>query len=152
MKNSLKTVKKVVMFIVGIFINALGIVLITKTNLGTAQISSIAYVVSLSYSSISFGMATFLLNVSFIIMQLIILKGKMNFELLLQLPVSFLLGFFISVYMRLFSGLMLDGMLLKLAILLLGCIILAFGISVEIAPDIVKIPGKGIVYLISKKN
>lgn len=79
MKNSLKTVKKVVMFIVGIFINALGIVLITKTNLGTVQISSIAYVVSLSYSSISFGMATFLLNVSFIIMQLIILKGKMNF-------------------------------------------------------------------------
>lgn len=39
----------------------------------------------------------------------------------------------------------------KVICLLIGCVILALGISVEIAPDIVKIPGEGIVFTISKE-
>lgn len=69
---------KVLFFIVGVFINSLGIVLITKSNMGTSQISSISYVVSLKFQQIDFGMATFLLNVVFLIVQMAILRKKID--------------------------------------------------------------------------
>ena len=66
------------MFILGIGINSFGIALITKGALGTSQISSIPYVLSLKYSKISFGTWTFLLNILFIIMQVILLKKEFH--------------------------------------------------------------------------
>lgn len=142
---------KVLFFIVGVFINSLGIVLITKSNMGTSQISSISYVVSLKFQQIDFGMATFLLNVVFLIVQMAILRKKIDIKIILQLPASFILGYFISVNMNILDVINLTTFLSKVICLLIGCVILALGISVEIAPDIVKIPGEGIVFTISKE-
>ena len=40
--------KRYLLFLVGLFINALGVSLITKASLGTSPISSIPYVLSLN--------------------------------------------------------------------------------------------------------
>lgn len=71
MKNKLF---RYLIFAVGIGINSFGIAFITKSNLGTSQISSIPYVLSLNFEKISFGMWTFLLNLLFIAMQIVLLK------------------------------------------------------------------------------
>ncbi|MGO5543541.1 hypothetical protein ACTQWG_13820 [Blautia sp. HCP3S3_H10_1] len=42
--------KRYLLFLVGLFINALGVSLVTKASLGTSPISSIPYVLSLNYS------------------------------------------------------------------------------------------------------
>ena len=39
--------KRYLLFLIGLFINALGVSLVTKANLGTSPISSIPYVLSL---------------------------------------------------------------------------------------------------------
>lgn len=143
---------KILFFVLGVFINSFAIVLITKGNLGTSQISSIPYVLSLIYENLTFGTATFILNVVFLLGQIFILKGKINIKILLQLPASFLLGYFINLNMVFLDFVNPDGFILKLICLLLGCVILAFGISIEVAPDIVKIPGEGIVFTISKEK
>lgn len=141
---------KVLCFALGVFINALGIDLITKSDLGTSQISSISYVASLKFNWLSFGMSTFLLNAIFMVMQVFILKGKINLKLLLQLPVSYLLGFFINMNMSILRFFQPTNLMTETISLVLGCVILGLGISIEVAPDIVKIPGEGIVATMSK--
>lgn len=46
-KNSLG--KRYIVFIIGLFVNSLGVSLITKASLGTSPISSIPYVLSLNF-------------------------------------------------------------------------------------------------------
>ncbi|MFZ7174232.1 DUF6198 family protein [[Pasteurella] aerogenes] len=48
-------------FFVGICVSSLGIVLITKADLGTSQISSVPYVLSLAFDWLTFGQATFVI-------------------------------------------------------------------------------------------
>lgn len=48
MSNSEK-LKRYLIFFVGLFINSLGVSLITKADLGTSPISSIPYVLSLNF-------------------------------------------------------------------------------------------------------
>ena len=41
--------KRYILFLIGLFINSLGVSLVTKANLGTSPISSIPYVLSLNF-------------------------------------------------------------------------------------------------------
>ncbi|MFR3881660.1 MAG: DUF6198 family protein [Lachnospiraceae bacterium] len=45
----METLKRYLIFLVGLFVNSLGVSLITKANLGTSPISSIPYVLSLNF-------------------------------------------------------------------------------------------------------
>ncbi|MDY6065848.1 MAG: DUF6198 family protein [Finegoldia sp.] len=146
-----KTLIKLALFLLGTFVNSLGIALITKANLGTSQISGISYVLSLKFENLSFGLITFLLNVVFLIMQIMILKSRTDLKIIAQLPVSFLLGFFVNISMGIFSFVDPNNFLAKVLFLLLGCTILGLGISIEVAPDIVKIPGEAIVFTIARE-
>ena len=51
-----KWIYRYVFFILGVAINSFGIAFVTKSAMGTSQISSIPYVFSLEFPSISFGM------------------------------------------------------------------------------------------------
>ena len=44
----METLKRYLIFLVGLFVNSLGVSLITKANLGTSPISSIPYILSLA--------------------------------------------------------------------------------------------------------
>lgn len=142
---------KIGVFLLGVFINSFGIALITKANLGTSQISGISYVLSLKYENLDFGTATFLLNVVFWLVQILILRSRTDLKTRLQLPVSFLLGSFININMAILQGVNPERPIFQWISLLLGCLILGLGISIELAPNIVKIPGEGIVYTISQE-
>ncbi|MCD7713929.1 MAG: hypothetical protein LUI08_03235, partial [Prevotella sp.] len=61
--------RKYLLFFVSLFVNAFGIVCITKAALGTSPISSVPYVLSLA-TPFSFGTYTFFLNILFIIAEM----------------------------------------------------------------------------------
>ncbi len=42
-----------------------------------------------------------------------------------------------------------ETLLIRIISLIIGCIILAFGISIEVAPNVIMVPGEGIVKAIS---
>lgn len=55
----------------------------------------------------------------------------------------------IDVSMQLLSFMEINNYFLKLLALLLGCVILACGISLEVSPNLLYVPGEGIVHAIS---
>ena len=68
--------KRYVIFLVGLFVNSLGVSFVTKANLGTSPISSIPYVLSLNFP-MTLGNFTILFSLLLIGLQLIILRKSM---------------------------------------------------------------------------
>ena len=83
--------KRYLIFILGLFVNSLGVSLITKANLGTSPISSIPYVLSLNFP-LSLGNFTVIFSLLLIFLQLLILGRNFKAEHALQIPVSFAFG------------------------------------------------------------
>lgn len=137
-------------FVLGVAINSFGVAFITKSALGTSQISSVPYVLSLWKPSMSFGMTTFLFNMLFILGQVLLLKRDFRPLQFLQIAVNILFSGLIDVSMALLWFFQPETLLMRLVSLLVGCVILAVGISIEVAPDTLVVPGEGIVRAISQ--
>ena len=145
-----RQIERLVWFSAGILINSFGIVLITKGALGTSQISSIPYVLSLQLPSISFGMFSFIMNMVYIVLQALLLRRQFKPIHLLQIVVNVVFSASIDVFMAMLSFYAPQQLFTRVLSAVAGCIVLAFGISVEVAPDLIMVPGEGIVAAISK--
>lgn len=122
--NKKDLLKRYLIFLAGLFVNSLGVALITKANLGTSPISSIPYVLSLNFA-LSLGSFTIIFSILLIVLQIVILGKNFKPESLLQIPVSIAFGFFIDFSMILLNALNPQMYAAKVAYLLIGCLILA---------------------------
>ena len=82
----MEKLKRYLVFLVGLFINSLGVSLITKADLGTSPISSIPYVLSLNFP-FTLGQFTIAFSLLLILIQLVILRRNFKAEHLLQIPI-----------------------------------------------------------------
>ena len=140
----METLKRYLIFLVGLFINSLGVSLITKANLGTSPISSIPYVLSLNFP-FTLGNFTIFFSIFLIVLQLIILRKNFKLEHILQIPVSIIFGYFIDFAMILLSWVNPEEYLMKIVYLLIGCLILGVGVYMEVLADVVMLPGESFV-------
>ena len=136
--------KRYLIFLVGLFVNSLGVSLITKANLGTSPISSIPYVLSLNFP-FTLGNFTIFFSIFLIVLQLIILRKNFKLEHILQIPVSIIFGYFIDLTMILFSWVNPEAYVMKIVYLLIGCLILGVGVYMEVLADVVMLPGESFV-------
>lgn len=139
---------KTFLFVLGMFISCYGIAVTTRGDLGTSPISSPAYVTSLVNSKITFGMATFVLNVIFLLGQICILKRKFPPIQLVQLPIAFLTGVFMDLSMFLTSFLHSGTYILNMFLVILGSAILGLGLATTIYANLTYMPGDGLVKVI----
>ena len=140
----METLKRYLIFLVGLFVNSLGVSLITKANLGTSPISSIPYVLSLNFP-FTLGNFTIFFSIFLIVLQLIILRKNFKLEHILQIPVSIIFGYFIDLTMILFSWVNPEAYIMKIVYLLIGCLILGVGVYMEVLADVVMLSGESFV-------
>ena len=140
----MEKLKRDLIFLVGLFVNSLGVSLITKANLGTSPISSIPYVLSLNFP-FTLGNFTIFFSIFLIALQLIILRKNFKLEHILQIPVSIIFGYFIDLTMILFSWVNPEAYIMKIVYLLIGCLILGVGVYMEVLADVVMLPGESFV-------
>ena len=134
-----KLLEKYLLFIIGLYFLATGIVLILRSTLGTTPISSINYVLSLN-TSFSLGTWTFLINLLLIAGQFWFVRDCLNrrdtIEILLQIPFSFLFGLFIDLNMNLTAAIQPTHYITAIILLLAGCLVQAIGVVLEIKPRV----------------
>ena len=140
----MEKLRRYLIFLVGLFVNSLGVSLITKANLGTSPISSIPYVLSLNFP-FTLGNFTIFFSIFLIVLQLIILRKNFKLEHILQIPVSIIFGYFIDLTMILFSWVNPEAYIMKIVYLLIGCLILGVGVYMEVLADVVMLPGESFV-------
>ena len=132
----------------GLVIMAFGVAFSIKGGLGTSPISSLPYVLSFRFP-VTLGQFTFAMNLFFILGQVLLLRRDFQPIQLLQVAVNAVFSAFIDVSMGLLSWLEISSLPMAVLVLVLGCAVLAFGISVEVAPRVLMVPGEGIVQAIA---
>ena len=149
-----KYVVKYLIFIIGLYFLAAGIVLILRSSLGTTPISSVNYVLSLN-TPMTLGTCTFLVNILLILGQFWFIRDRMTrrdtMEILLQLPFSMLFGLFIDFNMALTEVLHPTHYVMAIVLLLVGCLIQAVGVVLEIKPRVVMMSAEGFVNYASRR-
>lgn len=138
-------------FAVGVIINSFGIAFITKAALGTSPVSSVPYVLSL-YFPLSLGVMTFIINAIYVALQFVLLGRDIKKIQLLQLVVNLVFSAAIDVSMELLVWMNPTGIVARVASLLVGCAILAFGVALEVAPGVLMVPGEGMVNALSRRT
>ena len=144
----MEKLKRYAVFLIGLFINSLGVSLITKADLGTSPISSIPYVLSLNFP-LTLGQFTIAFSLLLILIQLAILRRNFKAEHLLQIPVSILFGYFIDLTMELLFFIHPQTYIASVIYLLIGCIILGFGVYTEVLANVAMLPGESFVRAVS---
>ena len=144
----MEKLKRYIIFLIGLFINSLGVSLITKANLGTSPISSIPYVLSLNFP-FTLGQFTIAFSLLLILIQLIILRRNFKAEHLLQIPISILFGYFIDLTMMLLFFVDPQSYISSVVYLLIGCLILGFGVYTEVLANVAMLPGESFVRAVS---
>ena len=144
-------VRKYALFLIGLFIASMGVAFSAKAGLGTSPVASVPYSVSLVSPLLSFGGWLNLLSVIQIITQIVILRGKCSWvEIAVQTVLAFVYGYLTDFSCRLISGIAVTGYPAQFIFMLLGCIILAFGIWVQFRGGVAMLPGEAMNRAISK--
>ena len=144
----MEKLKRYIVFLIGLFINSLGVSLVTKADLGTSPISSVPYVLSLNFP-FTLGQFTIAFSLLLILIQLTILRRNFKMEHLLQIPISILFGYFIDLTMMLLFFVNPESYISSVAYLLIGCLVLGFGVYTEVLANVAMLPGESFVRAVS---
>jgi len=144
-----KLLKRCIVLVIGLFIMAIGVALSIKANLGTSPVSCVPYIYSFAFP-ITVGVLSIIVNVLIILLQIVILRKDYQLIQLVQLPVALIFGFFIDFAMFLLSGLQTSNYIYQWALCLLSCVIIAFGVFLEVKANVTYLAGEGLSIAISK--
>lgn len=146
--------RRYILFAVSLFVNAMGIAFITKALLGTSPITSVTYVLSM-FTPLTIGQWTIVLNLLFVLFELPFMTRKeLKDDLrmfLLQIPISLCFGTFIDLSMNMLYWLEPVKYIDQIIYLLVGCVILAAGITLEVKPNVAMMAGEYFVRVISQR-
>ena len=140
-----ETIKRYIIFTIGMFFTAFGVAISKHSNLGVSTISSFPSVVSYKFDFISFGVWSMIWNLILVALQMVILRKNFHPIQFWQIPVSFIFGYFIDLGAWMISPISSNTYITQIILVIAGMIVLAFGVSLTFIADVVMNPGEGIV-------
>lgn len=147
--------KRYILFIISLFFSALGVAFTKSGELGVSPISSVPNVLSLRFAEVSMGNWLIIWNCLLIVGQIIILRKKFKPIQLLQVPLSFLFGWFTDFGMWLVDFIPAESYPVRLAFVFIGVVILGFGIALSVIANVIMNAGEAFVKAVAdtiKKN
>ena len=140
---------RIVFCVLGLFIAGLGVAVTKKGELGVSPISSVANVLSLKFTFLTLGNWLIIWNCILILGQILILRRRFQLFQLLQIPLSFLFGYFTDFGVWLLSFTKTDAYYMRLLMVFLGTVILGLGISISVIANVILNSGEAFVKAIA---
>ena len=138
-------IKRYSLFIVSLWFSALGVAVTKCGSLGVSCISSVPNVLSLRFTALTIGGWTFVWNTLLVVCQIGLLRKNFQKIQLLQIPLSFLFGWFTDLAMLLAVKVPVNSYPMQLVMVVAGVVILAFGITLGVIANVVLNAGEGMV-------
>lgn len=145
-------IKRYILFIIGLFFAGVGVAFTKRGELGVSPISSVANVLSIKFDFFTIGSWLIIWNCVLILGQIILLRKEFKLYQLLQIPLSFLFGYFTDFGMWIVSFIPMNNYFARLLMLFIGIAVLAFGISLSVIANVIMNSGEAIVKVISDKT
>ncbi len=140
---------RVLILCIGLSIMAFGVAFSIKSDLGTSPISTLPYVTSLVFG-LSVGSTTIIMNIFFVLLQILILRKNYDWIQLLQIPAAMLFGAMIDLAGFAIRSFSCTSYASACAYCLIGIILIALGIRLEVEAGLITTAGEGIVLAICK--
>lgn len=144
-----ETAKRYVLFVISLFFSALGVAFTKHGELGVSPISSVANVMSYKLDFFTLGVWLIIWNCVLILGQILILRKKFRLIQLLQIPLSFLFGYFTDFGLWLVGFIPADNYIVRLIMVVVGIVILGFGVSLSVSANVIMNSGEAFVKAIS---
>jgi len=144
-----KFLLRCVAFIIGLFFSGLGVAITKKGELGVSPVSSIANVMSIRFDVLTIGNWLIISNCVLILGQFLILRKNFKIYQLLQIPLSFLFGYFTDFGVWMIKNIPVNVYPARLFCSVFGTAVLAFGIVIQIKADVIMNSGEAFVKAIS---
>lgn len=144
-----KKLKDYILFIVGLFISGVGVAITKKGELGVSPVSSVANIMSIYIPRLTLGNWLIVWNCVLILGQIIVLRKKFEWYQLLQIPLSFLFGYFTDFGSWMMSFINSDLYIFRLGCVVIGTIVLAFGIAITVTVNVIMNSGEAFVKVVS---
>lgn len=141
--------KRYLLLLAGLSIMAFGVAFSIKASLGTSPISSVPYVVSL-FTPLTVGTATIVMHCVFILLQILILRRNYHPIQLMQLPVAVFFGYLTDFGVWAVRGIHCSTYWQQWIVCLIGILLVAAGVSLEVKAGVVVLAGEGVVLAICK--
>lgn len=135
--DKIETVKRYILFIVALFFIGLGIAFTKHSQLGVSPVSSVTNVMSVKFQALSFGTWVIIANSTFLLGQILLLRKNFQPKQFLQIPLTFLFGWFTDFGMWLVGFFPNEIYTVKLLFVFVGSFILALGITLSIIADVI---------------
>lgn len=140
----MKKIESYIIFFIGVVFVALSIALFVKAALGTTPIASAAYVLSLALPY-SIGFFNFIVSALVFLLQIAILGRKFPLYQWLQIPVAVIFCAGIDVWMALLTWLVPASYAAQFVVLLLGCLSMGIGVTLEVKGGVIMLPCEAFV-------
>lgn len=151
MNNMNVTMKRLGLYVLGLFFLSLGVSFSIQAALGVSPVSSLAYAFALT-SDLSVGFMTIVANVLFIIIQVILNKRFDLKESIVQLVITFLFGFFMDATLLLVQLMPTpETLLMRWVFLIISLFVVAIGLLGYFTAKFPLMPYDALTYVISEK-
>lgn len=145
----MRPVKRWLTFLSGVFVMSVGIALSVHGQLGTAPISTFPAVINAA-TSWSVGSVTVVMNMVFVLVQILILRRRFQLFQLVQLPIAMVFGAVIDLSLFLTNWTQTNSYLLQWGVTICGVLILGIGVYIQIQPKLLYLPGEGLVMALTQ--
>ena len=147
--KSKELVKRYALFVTSLFFSALGVAFTKTGGLGVSPVSSVANVLSLRFPGVSMGQWLILWSAVLILGQILVLRRRYQPIQLLQLPMAVLFGWFTDGGMVIAGLVPVNSYPMQLVMVLLGVVILGFGVALSVVADVMFNAVEGFVKALS---
>ena len=147
--NAKETVKRYILFVIGLFFMGMGVAFTRHGELGVSPISSVANILSYKFTFWSMGEWLTFTNILLIVAQILILRKNFKLIQLIQVPLSFLFGAFTDICLNMIVNIPTDTYFMRFLMVILGVVVLSFGVSLTVIANVVMNSGEAVVKAIS---
>lgn len=146
----MKKINNWLFLLAGLFLVAFGVGFIVKADMGVLPTTCLPIVLS-NVIGITIGKAVILFQGILIIAQIIVMRGEYNIIQLLQVPIGFGFGYLTDFALFVLQGIGNLSYLEKWVWFLVGVVISAIGVSMEVVAGVGTLATEGFVLAVSKK-
>ena len=151
--------KRILVYVLGLYLTAMGVVFSARSALGVSPVSSLGNVIyQIGRSAgapavVNLGNCTTAVFCVYLLAELLILRRDFKAEMLLQIVVSLLFGQLVNLAGAMLSSLPVPGSYpLQLLYLLVSIPLVAAGILLYLCPNLFPMPGEGLCLAVTKKT
>lgn len=145
-----KWMNRLIVYILGLFILALGVAFSINSELGVSPVNSLPYVISIIVGK-EMGVCVIAVFLLYILLQIFILRKEFKWIHLTQMIFSTIFGYFVDFAKMILGNFSIPTYAGQLVMMSIGIVLVALGVSLYVNVNLINMPMEGLTEAVQRK-